>query len=82
MKLLLASSELHPFSKSGGLADMVAALAKALGRARHRVGVVTPLYRGIRERFPKIAWFDYHIEVPLGAERMRAEVWTLEPSEG
>jgi starch synthase len=82
MKLLLASSELHPFSKSGGLADMVAALAKALGRAGHRVGVVTPLYRGIRERFPKLEWFDYHIDVPLGAGRMRAEVWTFQPGEG
>ena len=82
MKLLLATSELHPFSKSGGLADMVAALAKALGRAGHRVGVVTPLYRGIRERFPGLKWFDYRIDLPLGLGRARAEVWTLEPSEG
>ena len=50
MKILLASSELFPFSKTGGLADMVGALAKALGRAGHQVGVVTPLYAGIRER--------------------------------
>jgi starch synthase len=81
LRLLLASSEVHPYSKSGGLADMVAALAKALGRAGHRVGLVTPLYRGIRERFPGIQWFDYRIDVPLGPDRVHAEVWTHQPSE-
>ena len=81
MKLLLASSEVHPFSKSGGLADMVAALAKALGRAGHQVGLVTPLYRGIREKFPGLKWFDYGLNVPLGSEWKGAQVFTLEPSE-
>ena len=82
MRVLLASSEVHPYSKSGGLADMVAALAKALGRAGHQVGLVTPLYRGIRERFPKLQRFDYHIEVPLGLERVAGGVWIDQPSEG
>lgn len=81
MKLLLASSEVHPYSKSGGLADMVAALAKALGRAGHQVGLVTPLYRGIREKFPALKWLDYHINVPLGGEWKQAQVFTLEPAE-
>ena len=82
MRLLLASSELHPYSKSGGLADMVAALAKSLGRGGHRVGVVTPLYRGIREKFAGVQEMDYFLEVPLGADRASARVFTLEPSEG
>ena len=54
MKILLASSEVDPYSKSGGLADMAGALAKFLGRLGHEVGVVTPLYRGIRARFPSV----------------------------
>ena len=54
MKILLASSEVHPFSKTGGLADMVGALGKALARAGHEVRMVTPLYRGIREQFPEM----------------------------
>jgi starch synthase len=82
MKLLLASSEVHPYSKSGGLADMVAALAKSLGRAGHEVGLVTPLYRGIRERFPQVHWLDYRISLPLGSEIAQAEVWTAQPSKG
>src|SRR5262245_54519819 len=54
MNILLASSEIHPFSKSGGLGDMVGAMAKALATEGHHVSVVTPLYRGIRDRFPEI----------------------------
>jgi starch synthase len=75
MSILLGCSELHPYSKTGGLADMVGALAKALDHAGHRVGVVTPLYRGIRERFPDITRMDWHMDLPLGVERVSAEVW-------
>lgn len=82
MRLLLASSEVHPYSKSGGLADMVAALAKALGRAGHQVGLVTPLYRGIRERFPRMQRLDYFLEVPLGNQHVQCDIWTLQPSDG
>src|SRR5947207_5046053 len=82
MRILLASSEVHPYSKSGGLADMVGALGKWLGRAGHQVGIVTPLYRGIRERFPEIKKLDWRLDLPLGAVRTQGEVWTLAPSEG
>ena len=82
MRILLASGEVHPFSKSGGLADMVGALAKALGRAGHEVGLVTPLYAGILDRFPQIQPFDWSIDLPMGAGRIQARVWTLQPSPG
>ena len=75
MKLLLASSEIHPYSKSGGLADMVGALAKFLARAGHQVGVVTPLYRGIRERFPQIEPFDWVLDLPMANRREPGKVW-------
>jgi starch synthase len=82
MRILLASSEVHPYSKTGGLADMVGALAKTLARAGHRVGVVTPLYAGIRERFPGLKQLALPLDFPLGARRVRAETWSLEPFEG
>ncbi len=77
MKILLASSEVHPFSKTGGLADMVAALAKTLAKSGHRVGLVTPFYVGLKERFPKIKKFNWRMELPLAGRLVRAEVWTL-----
>jgi starch synthase len=82
MRILLASSEVHPYSKTGGLADMVGALAKTLAHVGHRVGVVTPLYGGIRVRFPQLKRLDLPLEFPLGAQQVRAETWSLEPLEG
>jgi starch synthase len=77
MRILLASSEVHPYSKTGGLADMVGALAKSLARAGHQAGVVTPLYAGIRDQFPQIQKMDWWMDLPLGNRRVSAEVWSL-----
>ena len=81
MRILLASSEVYPYSKTGGLADMTGALGKALAKAGHQVGIVKPLFRGIKDRFPDIQRLNWHLELPLGAKRVRGEVWTLSPSE-
>jgi starch synthase len=81
MKILLVSSEVHPYSKTGGLADMVGALAKSLARAGHQVGVVTPLYLGVREHLPELK-FSQALELPLGTQRIHGEIWTIEPQPG
>lgn len=44
LNILLAASEVVPFSKSGGLADVAGALPKALRALGHDVRVVTPRY--------------------------------------
>jgi len=80
MRILVASSEVLPYSKTGGLADMVGALAKFLARAGHQVGVVTPLYRGVRERFPTLRPLDWKLDLPLGTGRVAGSIWTLEPA--
>ncbi|MBI3879900.1 MAG: glycogen synthase GlgA [Verrucomicrobia bacterium] len=80
MRILLASSEVHPYSKTGGLADMVGALAKSLAEAGHKVGLVTPLYRGIAEKCPAIKPLDYALEVPMGNARAGAGVLVHELS--
>jgi starch synthase len=82
MRVLLASSEVYPYSKTGGLGDMVGALAKALARVGHQVVIVTPLYRGIRERFPETARFDWQMDLPFGGGRISAEVWRHVPASG
>ena len=47
LRILMIASEAQPFSKTGGLADVAAALPKALGRLGHDVTVMTPRYRGV-----------------------------------
>ena len=46
MKILFIASEALPYSKTGGLADVVEALPKALAAAGHEVCVFLPRYRG------------------------------------
>src|ERR1700732_3297439 len=46
MKILFVSSEGLPYSKTGGLADVVEALAKTLVEMGHEVAVLLPQYRG------------------------------------
>ena len=79
MRILMASSEVYPYSKTGGLADMVGGLAKCLARRGHEVGVVTPLYGGIRERFPEIESHQSEVSIPLGSKVLAARISTLEP---
>ena len=50
MKLLLASSEVYPLAKTGGLADVAGALPAALQRAGVDVRVLLPAYRGLAAR--------------------------------
>jgi starch synthase len=82
MKILLASSEVFPFSKTGGLADMVGALARALAAAGHEARVVTPLYRGIREKFPALRRVDWNFDLPLGSQYVQAELYELDLEPG
>ncbi len=46
MKILFVTSEGLPFSKTGGLADVLEALPKALATMGHEVSVLLPRYRG------------------------------------
>jgi len=82
MNVLLASSEVFPFSKTGGLADMVGALARALALAGQAVRVVTPLYRGIQKKFPAMRKVDWHFNLPMGLSWMQADLWELEVEHG
>ena len=49
LRILMVASEAQPYSKTGGLADVAAALPKALGRLGHDVTVITPRYRGVTD---------------------------------
>ncbi len=49
MRVVHVASELFPFVKTGGLADSVAAQAKALAGFGHEVAVIIPCYRQLLE---------------------------------
>ena len=47
LSILMVTSEAHPFAKTGGLAEVSAALTDALARLGHSVTLVLPRYRRI-----------------------------------
>jgi len=76
MRILFASSEVYPYSKTGGLADVVGALPAALARLGHEVLVVSPWYAAL-EADPAPLWIG-DVEVPFDGGTTRAGVGTLE----
>ena len=55
MKIAFCASEVYPFAKTGGLADVAGSLPLALGRLGHEVLIIMPRYRGLRREFKKIS---------------------------
>src|SRR5262252_715459 len=53
MNIVFAASECVPFSKTGGLADVVGALPKALAELGHSVSVYLPKYKQTKIANPK-----------------------------
>ena len=75
MRILQAASEFFPYSKTGGLADMVAGLSGALTELGEDVTVATPLYRGIRDQLPDLKPFGPKFNVPLGDREFTGRWW-------
>jgi starch synthase len=50
MRIVIAASECVPYAKTGGLADVIGALAPELAKQGHEVTVYLPLYTSVRRQ--------------------------------
>jgi starch synthase len=83
MKILVASSELTPFARTGGLADAVSELTAELSRLGHEVSVVLPYYRSIREsKIAKTKKTRVKFNVQVGNAGIPSEVFETKTPEG
>src|SRR5687767_14477739 len=64
-RICFVSSEVAPFAKTGGLADVSAALPLHLHRKKHDVRVVMPLYPRVESRAPDLAPVEALRDIPL-----------------
>ncbi len=70
-RILIVASEMYPYAKVGGLADVVAALAGALKRLEHDVRVVIPHYRLIDLAY----WHAERVLESMGVWMGNREEW-------
>ena len=72
LQILLAASEVVPFAKSGGLADVSGALPKALRALGHDVRVVMPRYYIVDKEKYGLKALEGSLGVPMGS---MGEAW-------
>ncbi|MBW2622319.1 MAG: glycogen/starch synthase, partial [Deltaproteobacteria bacterium] len=82
MKVLFLSSEIVPFAKTGGLADVAGALPEALKQLGVDVRVVIPYYRAVREGGFENEKIIPELNVPFGAGELTASVLETRTSGG
>ncbi len=69
LKIIHIASEVDPFSKTGGLADVVRSLPKAQKKLGHQVAVITPLYgKIINKKKHKLKLIAEDIEISLNSK--------------
>jgi len=74
MKVLIASPELYPFVKTGGLADVTGALPKILMKLGAEVKVILPKHKGIEELDFPMHYRNYRITCQVSQAYVDAEI--------
>lgn len=72
LNILLAASEVVPFAKTGGLADVAGALPKALRALGHDIRVVMPRYYIVDREKYNLRLMEGSLGVPMG---IMGELW-------
>ena len=75
MNILFASSEVIPFARTGGLADVSAALPAALDRLEQNVSVVIPAYKSVFNAGVPLRDTGVRFPVPIGDKSLTAKIW-------
>ncbi len=78
MKLFFAASEVAPFIKTGGLADVAGSLPNALAKLGHDVRVILPLYSAIPAMWRRQMTFLKSFHFPLSWRNAYCGLFSLE----
>ena len=76
MKIIFSTGEVHPFSKTGGLADVSAALPKAITKLGRDIKVITPLYSSCNNWLSEMKHLG-GVDIQLGNFYQRADYYSL-----
>jgi starch synthase len=76
LKILFVSSEVTPFAKTGGLADVSGSLPQALEMLGHQVVIVMPLYRSVKEGEHSIKQVEKSLSVPFRGQNLETPAFS------
>jgi len=76
LKILFVSSEVSPFAKTGGLADVSGSLPQALEMLGHQVVIVMPLYRSVKEGEHSIKQVEKSLSVPFRGQNLETPAFS------
>jgi starch synthase len=75
LQILFATPEAVPFAKTGGLADVAGALPKSLHALGCEIKLFIPYYRMAKESGLPHQYLGEEIEVPIGDEKLKADIY-------
>ena len=76
MKIAMIASEIAPFAKSGGLADVVGTLSLALEDLGHEVSLIMPAYRSVLQGNFALEDSGEKLSIPISARQVEGSVLT------
>jgi starch synthase len=82
LRVLMTFSEVAPFAKTGGLADVAGALPSALSELGCDVRVVMPFYNRFIEKIADKKLSVENLLVPLGSQVLAADIYHLRLDDG
>ena len=75
MNVVFASSEVVPFAKTGGLADVAGALPKELAALGHQIAVFMPAYSCVFQAGQQIEPMELQFTIPIGTQPVTARLF-------
>ena len=75
IKVLMATAELAPFAKVGGLGDVTSSLPPALKKIGVDVRVIMPLYGSVDRKKYKLKKIYSDLEIPSGRVLIKTNIW-------
>jgi len=74
LNIVFATSEVAPFAKTGGLADVCGALPIDLQQAGHQLAVIAPAYRQVKSAGLPIEPLGVKFDIPIGNKIVRGRL--------
>jgi starch synthase len=74
MHVAVVASEAVPFAKTGGLADVIGALPRALESLGHTASIFLPAYRCARDSRSPLSTTGIQLQVPVGSRKVDGAV--------